>query len=259
MAQFSTAKITEKGQELIAKLQSGEAVAEFTRISTSSAQYSLEDLEDLDELADVVQTSPISGLERVNEKSILTEAAFTNTELTDGYYVRTVGLYANDPDNGEILYAVAIETSGSCYMPAYDGQTTSGLYIRLQATVGNADNISLEMDPAATATIKNIYDLQVQIDRITNGVVVTLSAGDWSDEEPYSQTVAVEGMQETDKVHIYQYTPSTLPSDTVKLYRKMAAMITDGETADGAMTFYCGITKPTDDFQVYVEGVSADG
>ena len=33
--------------------------------------------------------------------------------------MRTLGLYAVDPDKGEILYAACIETTNNCYMPPY--------------------------------------------------------------------------------------------------------------------------------------------
>lgn len=105
----------------------------------------------------------------------------------------------------------------------------------------------------------DINATNAEVNRLGNGVVVTLTASGWSLSAPYSQTVSIESLKETDVVHIYSYTPSTLSSDTVKQYQKMAAMITDGETADGAMTFYCSVKQPTEDFQVYVEGVSADG
>ena len=105
----------------------------------------------------------------------------------------------------------------------------------------------------------DINDTNKEVNRLGNGVVVTLPASEWSSSAPYSQTVSVENLKATDVVHIYPYTPSTLPSETVKQYRKMAGMITDGESTDGSMTFYCGVKKPTADCQVYLEGVSANG
>lgn len=105
----------------------------------------------------------------------------------------------------------------------------------------------------------DINATNLEVNRLGRGMAVALPASGWSSSAPYSQTVAVEGMKATDVVRIYPYTPSTLSSATVKQYRKMAGMITDGESTAGAMTFYCGVKKPTADFQVYLEGVSEDG
>lgn len=163
MAEFSKLVITNKGQALIAKMIAGEGNIDFTKINTSSTQYQLSQLEALTALTGVKQTSLISKVTRTNSVAIKVEAAFTNTDLTAGYYMRTLGLYAVDPDEGEILYAVTIETSGNCYMPPYNGVTVSGAYVQLVTTVGNADSVSLEVDQAAIATIGDIQELQKQI------------------------------------------------------------------------------------------------
>ncbi len=163
MAEFSKLVITNKGQALLAKMIAGEGSVEFTKVSASSTAYTDAQLEGLTSLSDVKQTSLISKVTRTNEVAIKVEAAFTNTELTAGYYMKALGLYAVDPDDGEILYAVTRETSGNCYMPAYNGITVSGAYVQLVTTVGNAENVSLEVDQAAVATIGDIQDLQKQI------------------------------------------------------------------------------------------------
>ena len=163
MAEFSKLVITNKGQALLAKMIAGSGNIEFTKVSASSTAYTDAQLEGLTSLSDVKQTSLISKVTRTNEVAIKVEAAFTNTELTVGYYMKALGLYAVDPDDGEILYAVTRETSGNCYMPAYNGITVSGAYVQLVTTVGNAENVSLEVDQAAVATIGDIQDLQKQI------------------------------------------------------------------------------------------------
>lgn len=163
MAEFSKLVITNKGQALIAKMIAGTGNIDFTKICTSSTQYTENQLVGLTSLSNVKQTSLISKVTRTNEVAIKVEAAFTNTDLTAGYYMRTIGLYAVDPDIGEILYAVTIETSGNCYMPPYNGVTVSGAYVQLVTTVGNAESVSLEVDAAAVATIGDIKELQEQI------------------------------------------------------------------------------------------------
>ena len=163
MAEFSKLVITNKGQALLAKMIAGSGNIEFTKVSASSTAYTDAQLEGLTSLSNVKQTSLISKITRTNGVAIKVEAAFTNTELTAGYYMKALGLYAVDPDDGEILYAVTRETSGNCYMPAYNGITVSGAYVQLVTTVGNAENVSLEVDQAAVATIGDIQDLQKQI------------------------------------------------------------------------------------------------
>ncbi len=175
MAEFSRLMITGKGQALIAKMMADSQGITFTKVSSSDAVYELSQLEGLDSLTEIKQTSVVSKITRVNEATVKIETSFSNTELTEGYYMRALGLYAEDPDEGEILYAAAIETSGNCYLPAYGGMTVSGAFIQLVTTVGNAENVSLEVDNSAQATIGDIRDLQEQIDQL-GGIVGGVSA-----------------------------------------------------------------------------------
>ena len=163
MAEFSKLIITKNGQKLLAKMIAGTNNVEFTKISTSSTTYTITQLEGLTALSNVQQTSQPARITRTNDVAIKVETSFSNAELKTGYYMRALGLYAKDPDDGEILYAVTIETSGNCYMPAYNGLVVSGAYIQLVTTIGNADNVSLSVDPAAVATIGDIQTLQNQI------------------------------------------------------------------------------------------------
>ena len=166
MAIFSKLITTQNGRALIAQMLSGEDKIVFTKVRSSDTAYTLEELENLEELTGIKQTNSISKVSRTNPTSVKVETVFTNTELTEGYNMRTIALYAQDGDE-EILYAAAIETSGNCFMPAFGGTTVSGAYIQLVTTVSNAENVTLEVDNSVFATIGNIRDLQEQIDSVS--------------------------------------------------------------------------------------------
>lgn len=163
MAQFSKLVLTDYGQALLAKMIAGTGNIDFTKICSSSTQYTEAQLASLTSLSGIQQTSLVSKVTRTNEVAIKVESAFSNADLKTGYYMRTLGLYAVDPDRGEILYAATIETSGNCYMPPYNGVTVTGAYLQMITTVGNADNVSLEVDPGAYATIGDIQSLESKI------------------------------------------------------------------------------------------------
>ena len=167
MAEFSKLVITKAGQALIAKVLEGTAKdVDFTKVAASKATFTVDELELLTALPDVMQEEKISYKTRTNDVTVQIETAFNNTKLTVGYPMNTWGLFAVDPDDGEILYAACAETSGYCYMPPYNGLTVSGAYIRLITTVGHADNVSLEVNPAANATFADVQRLQKQIDEL---------------------------------------------------------------------------------------------
>lgn len=166
MAEFSRLVITDAGQALLAKMIAGSGNIRFTKVSTSEAGYEETQLQGLDSLSDVKQTSMISKVTRTNDTAIEIEAAFTNGDLEKGYYLRALGIYAVDPDGGEILYAAAKELSECCYMPAYNGATMSGIILTLVTTVGNAESVSLEVNPAGIATSKDVQAVQADVQTV---------------------------------------------------------------------------------------------
>lgn len=165
MAEFNKLTITNKGQALMSKLIAGTTTIEFTKISTSTNVYTEAQILALTSLANVKQTASISKITRTNNVAVQIEAALENSKLIAGYKINSVGLYAKDPDENEILYAVAsVENSDKgAYMPPYNNLTVSGVYFKLTTTVSNADNVTLQVDQAAVATVGDITDLQNQI------------------------------------------------------------------------------------------------
>ena len=163
MAEFSKLYLTKNGQALVAKILAGATNIKFTKVSTSSHVYAEGALEALTALEGVQQTNSVTKVTITNKTSIRVETAFTNESLSAGYYFRSLGLYAQDPDAGEILYAVCVETSGLCYMPAYNGVTVSSAYIQLYTTVGNSDNVNLSVYSGAYATVEDIDAVEKEI------------------------------------------------------------------------------------------------
>ena len=165
MAEFNKLVITNKGQSLMAKLIAGSTGVSFTKISTSTNVYTDAQILALTSLANVKQTTTISKITRINNVAVQIESAIENSKLTTGYNINSIGLYAQDPDEGEILYAVASveDSTKGAYMPPYNNLTVSGAYFKLVTTVSNAENVSLNVDQAAVATVGDINDLQSQI------------------------------------------------------------------------------------------------
>lgn len=155
--------ITNKGQELMAKMIAGTSTATFTKIATSDYDYSSTSLEDLLQLYDIKQEALISKVSRTDLTLVEVLAAINNNDLTTGYYVKGLGLYAKDSDHNEILYGISIESVNPDYMPAFGGKTVSGISYRLNTKVDNSEQVTLEINPAATPTIEQVEAVQVSV------------------------------------------------------------------------------------------------
>lgn len=175
--------VTNKGKELITKLIEGSETINFTRIKTSIHDYSSDNLEDLTDIEEVRQESMISSVEKTDNTVVEVIAMINNNALQEGYYIKTIGLYAKDSNDNEILYGVSIAGKYADYMPAYGGKTVSSISYKLITKVDNAEQVNIEINPAAIPTITQINELKQ----------VVIEFKDLTDEHIKSHIISQEG------------------------------------------------------------------
>lgn len=111
-------------------------------------------------------------------------------------------------------------------------------------------------NPRYQVLLDNDNYLKQQLETRTREAEITLLAANWSAAAPYTQTVDVPGLKETDKVQIMSAVTKDTPAETSKSWGKMAGMIKAGEALNGQAVFYCLEKKPTSDFNIKLLGVS---
>ena len=79
-------------------------------------------------------------------------ATISNAGLSAGYYVRELGVFATDPDKGEILYLVANDSAPD-YLPAEGGATVVSQEFVVYVSASNTDNVVAQIDAGALATM----------------------------------------------------------------------------------------------------------
>lgn len=172
MGAFKSAVITKKGQALLAKVVAGTAKFNFTSIKTSEGVLS-GDLASKTGIGTVKQAADVASVIRQNDSNVKVSASFSNANLNTGYYVRNIGLYAMDPQEGEILYSISVadeSTATADWMPPFNGIGVSSLMVDLVTAVSNASSVNITVDPTASATVAQIVDLQEQIDDVRSFV-----------------------------------------------------------------------------------------
>ena len=151
MAVFSNTITTKKGLALIAKSIGGKQIT-FTKIKTSDYDYpSNTNFENLTVLGSIKQTVTISAVTIENESTVRVKGVILNTGLTESYYLKNIGLYANDPEEGEILFNVTTSTI-SDIIPSYSGVNVSKITVDLLTTVSNSANVNLTVAPGGLVT-----------------------------------------------------------------------------------------------------------
>ena len=156
MSNWGKPVLTKQGLKLQAKVDAGNAM-QLTKCRLGSGTIgSGQQLEDLTELVAPVQTLPIASVTYSDDShACIISAVADNSTVTTGYYLREFGIYAKDPDDGEILYAVASDSEPD-FIPAKGTSTVISQEIGVALTFANAANVTAAVNTSATATISYV-------------------------------------------------------------------------------------------------------
>lgn len=156
--------ITDAGRALMAQMVAGTNTANFSKLVTSDHDYSGADLTQLTALEDLRQTVDVSGVNVTSDTHVEVFARVDNTNLNTGYYIKTIGLFADDQDSNRILYAVSIADQNPDWMPAFGGTTPTGYSFTFNVKVDNSNAVTITIDPAAVPSIDQFLAAVARID-----------------------------------------------------------------------------------------------
>lgn len=239
MAIFNRWSLTKKGIKLITKAQAGKCDIHFTKLETGNGAWSAaEDMQAATALKAMKQSFAFSRIDIPdgNPSTVVLEAVINNLELAELYYLREMGVFATDPDDGDILYAIALSDTDTTYIPANNGVGVSTITERINIEVANAPNVTIETTGAVVAA-SDFLAIKEKVDGITDGIgggktgqhLVKLSEEDydfnWTDFKPVivDKRANFPETGEDDAVYIDKATSSVYVWDsTAKSYTKLA-------------------------------------
>lgn len=149
MAQYGPMVITERGKVLYAKSQTGKPLV-YTKMGIGSGQVA-GDPSNLTELVQPIGYFGISSF-AINGDTAMIKAVFENSDITQTTYSCELGLYANDPDFGEILYAYANAQGNGDYIPPISAGPFSREF-QINVVVGSATSVTAEIPSTAFVTV----------------------------------------------------------------------------------------------------------
>ncbi|HYE80886.1 MAG TPA: phage tail protein [Clostridia bacterium] len=151
--------LTNRGRNLQAKAQAG-AQLNFTRIAVGDGELGGSSILDLNALIHEVKTLDITKFVVLTGGKAVCGGYLSNQDLATGFYWRELGLYATDPDLGEILYCYGNAGADAEYIPAGGGPDVVEKHIDIVSIVGNAPNVTATIDPSLVfATIPEVEAL----------------------------------------------------------------------------------------------------
>ena len=151
MANWTGCILTTKGRALSAKVEAGKTLLKLTKMKVGDGQPT--SLEALTDLASPKQVISLTGCEARSTGTCTVTGVLTNSDVSAGYYLRELGLYATDPDDGEILYAVTTDANPD-YWQAKDSATALSIALTMTIAISSADKVSATIDPSGLVTAK---------------------------------------------------------------------------------------------------------
>ena len=171
MANWNGFVLTHVGAELQAKVNAGLTDLVFTKVALGDGTAT-GDLQNLTDLVSRKKDLTISDIS-VNANVVIVKSIITNENLQTGFYMREMGLYATDPDDGEILYAVMLDTNPD-YMPADGSATVVSELLTLNLTMSNTGNVSATLDASQLIHRSEFFGLLIE--KLASALPMTISS-----------------------------------------------------------------------------------
>lgn len=170
--------ITKKGMQLITKLlASGEGLA-FTKVEIGSGHAGEEDdIEGFTQLVSYVRDGYIAKCFPLPEKciaSVVCQVSSIGTQ--EGFVATEAGLYAQDPDEGEILYAYLDMWDDPQYIYAESNSISKFFEITMSVVVSKVSSITAIISPYSMISREEFEELLEEIKRkgsVTIGTACT--------------------------------------------------------------------------------------
>lgn len=144
---FENAVITQKGQLLQSKLVTGGTLS-FTNAKTGAGTVAVEDLVSQTSVTQIKQTLQFTTRPTYREDgTVRLKFSVKNDGVTTGYDMHQIGLYATDPQDGEILYAL-LQSSTPISVPSESELDGFTVEFNVGVTYSNADTVTVVVDPA---------------------------------------------------------------------------------------------------------------
>ncbi|MCR5175687.1 MAG: phage tail protein [Anaerovibrio sp.] len=145
MSQWAGGVLTAAGRALQAKVEIG-ATLSLTRIKLGDGT---ESMSAVDALTDLVSPKTVLGISSATAADGIATitGVMSASQLNAGFYCREWGLFAQDPDVGEILYMVTIDSNPE-WLPASTQASQVSATYALKVAVTNASSITVNIDPA---------------------------------------------------------------------------------------------------------------
>lgn len=166
--------LTNKGRNLQAKAETGVRL-NYTRMAIGDGQLAGQSIPTLNKLISEKKSLPITKLRIQTQGRAVIGAVLSNQDITTGFYFREIGVFAQDPDEGEILFCYGNSGTNAEYIPPTGGADLVEKSIDAIVIVGTATNVTATIDSSLVyATQDDVRDAEGRAKKYTDDKVASL-------------------------------------------------------------------------------------
>ncbi|WP_217562805.1 phage tail protein [Paenibacillus sp. GbtcB18] len=174
MGAFGGFVLTNKGRNLQAKAETGVRL-NYTRMAIGDGQLAGQSIPTLNKLISEKKSLPITKLRIQTQGRAVIGAVLSNQDITTGFYFREIGVFAQDPDEGEILFCYGNSGTNAEYIPPTGGADLVEKSIDAIVIVGTATNVTATIDSSLVyATQDDVRDAEGRAKKYTDDKVASL-------------------------------------------------------------------------------------
>lgn len=197
MAEWSNATMTDVGAALQAKVNAGKTKLTFTKIKVGSGVNATNPLALTDVISSKWETT--NFVVKLEGKIVSVDTVITNTGIHEAFRMSEIGLFAQDPDKGEILYAYLTDPEPD-RMPAESSSVVVSQELTIGMVFSNTGNVSLTVNIGALITREQLTEAVKQHNTdisshppITDQIKAILGSANWKDS-PASTLVTIKSL-----------------------------------------------------------------
>ncbi len=173
---FGNMVFTQEGLNLLAKAETGTQL-QFTRVAVGDGYLNGQDETKFTALIEQIMSLNISSIVVSGQGAATVGAVLSNASLATGFYWREIGLFAQDPQLGEILFGYDNSTGHEIFVPPAS-QSSFTAPLNIGVYVSNASNVTAVIDQSLVfATLTQVSTAQAAAEAYTDAKFPVQASG----------------------------------------------------------------------------------
>lgn len=151
--------ITSQGLLLLAKAQAGAEIV-YTKIILGDGHLNGQQPRNMTHVINGKVEMPVTKVVATGAGTAVIGSVFNNDDLQQGFFYRELGLFALDPDEGEILYSYGNAGNNAEWIPPAGGPTVIEKKVDVIAIIGQTTNVSAYVRTEIYATKEELDEVR---------------------------------------------------------------------------------------------------